>query len=113
MRRATLAALTVAAAAGIHPAAAQEEEEDLRPALLTATISQSAAIDTNYDLDELAGRLAAIAPALAAPSDTRTNVSTRGEILMAWKIALLWCGPAFRGRRPQAMRPRQSGRGRS
>jgi hypothetical protein len=50
MRRATLAALTLAATAWI-PADAQEEE-DQRPATLTATISQSAVIDTNYDLDD-------------------------------------------------------------
>lgn len=48
MQRATLAALTVAAAAGIPPAVAQDQEAGL----LTATISQSAVVDTNYDLDD-------------------------------------------------------------
>jgi hypothetical protein len=48
MQRATLAALTLAAAAGIPPAVAQDQEAGL----LTATISQSAVVDTNYDLDD-------------------------------------------------------------
>jgi hypothetical protein len=51
MRRATLAALTLAATAGIPPADAQEEDPG-PPATLTATISQSAVLDTNYDLDD-------------------------------------------------------------
>jgi hypothetical protein len=51
MRRATLAALTLAATAGIPPAEAQEEEPG-PPSTLTATISQSAVLDTNYDLDD-------------------------------------------------------------
>jgi hypothetical protein len=49
MRRATLAALTLAAAAGIPAARAQEDEVR---APLVATISQSAVLDTNYDLDD-------------------------------------------------------------
>jgi hypothetical protein len=48
MHRTTLAALTVAAAAGIPPALAQDQEAGL----LSATISQSAVVDTNYDLDD-------------------------------------------------------------
>ena len=51
MRRVTLAALTLAATAGIPPADAQEEDPG-PPATLTATISQSAVLDTNYDLDD-------------------------------------------------------------
>lgn len=49
MHRATLAALTLAATAGIPPADAQDQRE---AGLLTATISQSAVVDTNYNLDD-------------------------------------------------------------
>jgi hypothetical protein len=50
MRRAALAALTLAGAAGIHPAAAQDAV--VQSPTLTATISQSAVADSNYDLDD-------------------------------------------------------------
>jgi hypothetical protein len=50
MRRASLAALTLAAATGI-PAHAQQAGEEER-ATLTATISQSAVADSNYGLDD-------------------------------------------------------------
>ena len=50
MQRAAIAALTLAASAGIPPATAQDQDQE-RPAL-TATISQSAVVDTNYDLDD-------------------------------------------------------------
>jgi hypothetical protein len=49
MQRAAIAALTLAAAAGIPPATAQDQQET---ATLTATISQSAVADTNYNLDD-------------------------------------------------------------
>jgi hypothetical protein len=48
MRRASLAALTLAASAGILPAYAQDQ----RQATLTAKVSQSAVMDTNYNLDD-------------------------------------------------------------
>jgi hypothetical protein len=48
MRRASLAALTLAGAAGIHAASAQ----DLVDSTLTATVSQSFEIDSNYDLED-------------------------------------------------------------
>jgi hypothetical protein len=50
MRRASLAALTLAAAAGI-PAPAQELDET-EQATLTATVSQSLVVDSNYGLDD-------------------------------------------------------------
>lgn len=50
MRRASLAALTVAAAIGIPPALAQQADEEV--ATLSATISQSAVADSNYGLDD-------------------------------------------------------------
>lgn len=49
MQRATLAALTIAATAGIPPADAQDQRE---AGLLTARISQSAVVDSNYNLDD-------------------------------------------------------------
>jgi hypothetical protein len=48
MRRASLATLTLAGAAGIHAATAQE----LVDSTLTATISQSLEADSNFDLDD-------------------------------------------------------------
>jgi hypothetical protein len=49
MQRAALAALTLAATAGIQPTVAQQAPEI---ATLTATISQSAVADSNYNLDD-------------------------------------------------------------
>jgi hypothetical protein len=51
MRRASLAALTLAATAGIPPAPAQDVGEE-EQATLTATISQSLVADSNYGLDD-------------------------------------------------------------
>lgn len=48
MRRAPLAVLTLAGTAAIHAASAQ----DLSDSTLTATISQSLEVDSNYDLDD-------------------------------------------------------------
>jgi hypothetical protein len=65
MRRASLAALTLAGAAGIHAASAQDAGEDVRT--LSATISQSVAADSNYNLDD-------DSPGTSYLADTRLDI---------------------------------------
>jgi len=64
MRRASLAALTLAGAAGIHAALAQDTEE---VRTLSATISQSIAADSNYNLDDTS-------PGTSVLADTRLDI---------------------------------------
>ena len=64
MRRASLAALTLAGAAGIHAASAQDAGE---VRTLSATISQSIAADSNYNLDDTS-------PGTSFLADTRLDI---------------------------------------
>jgi hypothetical protein len=64
MRRASLAALTLAGAAGIHAATAQDIDE---VETISATVSQSFAADSNYNLDDES-------PGTSYLADTRLDI---------------------------------------